>query len=84
MGLVKVMMCVCVWESLFIFQVMLQYNVPDFKNHQEFLTLFAKKRGFLQKGGIPNSDQAAEVFLCDWTGYEIFLCITVLIINLKK
>ncbi|XP_072569009.1 guanine nucleotide-binding protein-like 3 [Paramormyrops kingsleyae] len=52
-------------------QVMLQYNVPDFKNHQEFLTLFAKKRGFLQKGGIPNSEQAAEVFLCDWTGAKL-------------
>uniref|UniRef100_A0A8C9SL62 Guanine nucleotide-binding protein-like 3 n=1 Tax=Scleropages formosus TaxID=113540 RepID=A0A8C9SL62_SCLFO len=49
-------------------QVMLQYNVPAFKNSLEFLTLLAKKRSLLQKGGVPNTRQAAEIFLCDWTG----------------
>ncbi|XP_068576063.1 guanine nucleotide-binding protein-like 3 isoform X2 [Cebidichthys violaceus] len=49
-------------------QIMLQYNVPDFRNSLEFLTLFAKKRGYLQKGGVPNTEQAATAFLADWTG----------------
>uniref|UniRef100_A0A3B5MXF8 Guanine nucleotide-binding protein-like 3 n=1 Tax=Xiphophorus couchianus TaxID=32473 RepID=A0A3B5MXF8_9TELE len=48
-------------------QVMLQYTVPDFRNSLEFLTLLAKKRGFLQKGGVPNTVQAANTFLTDWT-----------------
>ncbi|KAJ4926841.1 hypothetical protein JOQ06_014586 [Pogonophryne albipinna] len=49
-------------------QIMLQYNVPDFRNSLEFLTLLAKKRGYLQKGGIPNAEQASTAFLDDWTG----------------
>ncbi len=53
---------------LLSFQIMLQYNVPDFRNSLEFLTLFAKKRGYLQKGGVPNTEQAATTFLADWTG----------------
>lgn len=57
-----VLMCVSV------LQVMLQYNVPDYRNSLEFLTLFAKKRGFLQKGGVANTEQAAMAFLADWTG----------------
>ncbi|KAG7472493.1 hypothetical protein MATL_G00109230 [Megalops atlanticus] len=52
-------------------QIMLQYNVPDFKNSLEFLTLFAKKRGFMQKGGVPNTELAAETFLNDWTGAKL-------------
>ncbi|XP_069566659.1 guanine nucleotide-binding protein-like 3 [Brachyistius frenatus] len=52
-------------------QIMLQYNVPDFRNSLEFLTLFAKKRGFLQKGGVPNTEQAATTFLADWTGPKL-------------
>ncbi|XP_034553811.1 guanine nucleotide-binding protein-like 3 [Notolabrus celidotus] len=49
-------------------QIMLQYNIPDYRNSLEFLTLFAKKRGYLQKGGLPNSEHAATAFLTDWTG----------------
>ncbi|XP_007561345.1 guanine nucleotide-binding protein-like 3 [Poecilia formosa] len=52
-------------------QVMLQYTVPDFRNSLEFLTLLAKKRGFLQKGGVPNTEQAANTFLTDWTGAKL-------------
>ncbi|XP_037535584.1 guanine nucleotide-binding protein-like 3 [Nematolebias whitei] len=52
-------------------QIMLQYNVPDFRNSLEFLTLFAKKRGYLQKGGVPNTEQAAVTFLSDWTGAKL-------------
>nr|XP_020489919.1 guanine nucleotide-binding protein-like 3 isoform X2 [Labrus bergylta] len=52
-------------------QIMLQYNVPDFRNSLEFLTLFAKKRGYLQKGGIPNTEQAATAFLTELTGAKL-------------
>uniref|UniRef100_UPI0037E96065 guanine nucleotide-binding protein-like 3 n=1 Tax=Semicossyphus pulcher TaxID=241346 RepID=UPI0037E96065 len=52
-------------------QIMLQYNVPDFRNSLEFLTMFAKKRGYLQKGGVPNTEQAATAFLADWTGAKL-------------
>ncbi|KAJ8265398.1 hypothetical protein COCON_G00144970 [Conger conger] len=52
-------------------QIMLQYTVPDFRNSLEFLTHLAKKRGFIQKGGIPNTEQAAEVFLSNWTGTKL-------------
>ncbi|KAM9759090.1 guanine nucleotide-binding protein-like 3 isoform 1-T1 [Menidia menidia] len=52
-------------------QIMLQYNVPDFRNSLEFLTLLAKKRGYLQKGALPNTEQAASVFLADWTGAKL-------------
>ncbi|XP_051966931.1 guanine nucleotide-binding protein-like 3 [Xyrauchen texanus] len=48
--------------------IMLQYNVPDYRNSLEFLTTFAKKRGFLQKGGVPNTELAATAFLNEWTG----------------
>lgn len=52
-------------------QVMLQYTVPDYRNPLEFLSLFAKKRGLLQKGGVANTEQAAAVFLADWTGAKL-------------
>lgn len=47
---------------------MLHYNIPKYKNSLDFLTFFAKKRGFLQKGSLPNTEQAATLFLKDWTG----------------
>ncbi|XP_015258932.1 PREDICTED: guanine nucleotide-binding protein-like 3 [Cyprinodon variegatus] len=52
-------------------QIMLQYNIPDFRNSLEFLTLLAKKRGFLQKGSVPDTEQAANTFLTDWTGAKL-------------
>lgn len=52
-------------------QIMLQYTVPDFRNSMEFLSLLAKKRGYLQKGGVPNMEQAATTFLDDWTGAKL-------------
>ncbi|KAM9443567.1 guanine nucleotide-binding protein-like 3 [Clarias gariepinus] len=54
--------------------IMLQYNVPDYRNSLEFLTLFAKRRGLLQKGGLPNMEQAATVFLDEWTGAKLSFC----------
>jgi ribosome biogenesis GTPase A len=50
------------------FQVMLQYNIPDYRNSLEFITLLAKKRGYLMKGGVANMEQSANTFLDDWTG----------------
>ncbi|XP_041081454.1 guanine nucleotide-binding protein-like 3 [Polyodon spathula] len=52
-------------------QVMLQYNVPNYKNSLEFLTLFAMKRGYLKKGGVPDTQKAAETLLNDWTGAKV-------------
>ncbi|KAJ3603303.1 hypothetical protein NHX12_031045 [Muraenolepis orangiensis] len=52
-------------------QVMLQYNVPDFRNSLEFLALFAKKRGYLAKGGVVNMERSATAFLDDWTGAKL-------------
>lgn len=54
---------------------MLHYNVPDYRNSLEFLTFFAQKRGLLQKGALPNTEQAATVFLNDWTGWVGYLFI---------
>lgn len=57
--------------SICSLQIMLQYNVPDYRNSMEFFTCLAKKRGYLQKGAQPNTEQAAVSFLSDWTGYVI-------------
>lgn len=51
--------------------IMLQYNVPDYRNSLEFLTTFAMKRGLLQKGGIADTELAATTFLNDWTGAKL-------------
>ncbi|KAF4093607.1 hypothetical protein AMELA_G00004050 [Ameiurus melas] len=51
--------------------IMLHYNVPDYRNSLEFLNFFAQKRGLLQKGALPNTEQAATVFLNDWTGAKL-------------
>ena len=55
-------------QVVFHSQITLQYNIPNFRNSLEFLTLLAKKRGYMQKGGVPSTEQAAIVFLGDWTG----------------
>ncbi|XP_073208532.1 guanine nucleotide-binding protein-like 3 isoform X2 [Lepidochelys kempii] len=52
-------------------QMMLYYNIPDFRNSVEFLTLLAQKRGMLKKGGIPDTESAAKLLLYDWTGAKI-------------
>nr|XP_014354509.1 PREDICTED: guanine nucleotide-binding protein-like 3 isoform X2 [Latimeria chalumnae] len=52
-------------------KIMLQYNIPDFKNPLEFLTLLAQKRGMLKKGGVPDMEKAARMLLYDWTGAKI-------------
>ncbi|XP_007432444.1 guanine nucleotide-binding protein-like 3 [Python bivittatus] len=52
-------------------QVMLHYNIPDYRNSLEFLTLLARKRGMLKKGGLPDTEGAAKLLLCDWTGARV-------------
>lgn len=68
-----------------LFQIMLQYNVPNYRNSLEFLTTLAKKRGFLQKGGIPNTELAATTFLNDWTGlvwvYSLYIILKSLFLS---
>ncbi|NXY20475.1 GNL3 protein, partial [Atrichornis clamosus] len=52
-------------------QVMMHYNIPDFRDPEEFLSLLAQKRGMLKKGGVPDIENIAKVVLCDWTGGRI-------------
>lgn len=47
---------------------MLQYNIPDYRSPLEFFTLLAKKRGYLQKGGVPDAASAASAFLDEVNG----------------
>ncbi|NXE22901.1 GNL3 protein, partial [Ardeotis kori] len=52
-------------------QVMMHYNIPDFRNTEEFLTLLAQRRGMLKKGGVPDIENVSKLLLCDWTGAKI-------------
>ncbi|XP_077582913.1 guanine nucleotide-binding protein-like 3 [Stigmatopora nigra] len=49
-------------------QVILQYNVANYRNALEFLTMLAKRHNLLIKGGGLDTMQAASMFLDDWTG----------------
>ncbi|CAF96878.1 unnamed protein product [Tetraodon nigroviridis] len=42
-------------------QVMEHYKVPDFHTALEFLSLLARRQGKLRKGGLPDTDKAAQV-----------------------
>jgi len=42
------------------------YRIADFATQQEFLGQIARKKGFLQLGGVPNFDQAARSVLRDF------------------
>ncbi len=46
---------------------MLQYNLSDFQDVNEFLSKIALKMGSLKKGGIPDINKAAQRVLTDWT-----------------
>uniref|UniRef100_A0A8C5LD12 Guanine nucleotide-binding protein-like 3 n=1 Tax=Jaculus jaculus TaxID=51337 RepID=A0A8C5LD12_JACJA len=52
-------------------QVVLKYNVPEYKNSLEFFTKFAQRRGLQQKGGSPNVEAAAKVLWSEWTGASL-------------
>ena len=50
----------------FLFQMMIHYNLPNYADVHEFLSLLAKRFGRLKKGGLPDSDKAAKSVLQDW------------------
>ncbi|XP_064605181.1 guanine nucleotide-binding protein-like 3-like protein isoform X2 [Liolophura sinensis] len=52
-------------------QMMLHYNLADYKDVNEFLSLLATRLGKLKKGGLPDVDKAARVVLQDWTNGKI-------------
>lgn len=46
--------------------MMLHYNLPDYKDAAEFLTLLAQRMGKLKKGGVPDISRAGRTMLQDW------------------
>lgn len=52
-------------------QMMLHYNLTDFKDPTEFLQLLAVRMGKLKKGGIPDVGKAARILLQDWNSGKI-------------
>lgn len=42
------------------------YRIADYNTQSEFLAQIARKKGFLQSGGVPNFDQAARSVLRDF------------------
>lgn len=46
---------------------MLQYNISDFEDANEFMSQMAVKMGSLKKGGVPDIHKAAQRVLSDWT-----------------
>ncbi|GES96429.1 guanine nucleotide-binding protein-like 3 homolog [Rhizophagus clarus] len=52
-------------------QLMTKYNVPRFRDVNEFLLHLANKKGKLKHGGIPDIDSAAKIVLQDWNSGKI-------------
>ncbi|XP_046358130.2 guanine nucleotide-binding protein-like 3 homolog [Haliotis rufescens] len=52
-------------------QLMLHYNLPDYNGASEFLSLLARRRGKLKKGGVPDVEKAARSVIQDWTTGKI-------------
>ncbi|CAB4384524.1 unnamed protein product [Rhizophagus irregularis] len=52
-------------------QLMIRYNVPMFRDVNEFLLHLARQRGKLKHGGIPDIDSAAKIVLQDWNSGKI-------------
>lgn len=50
---------------------MLQYNLSDFQDVNEFLAKLSLKMGSLKKGGIPDIHKAAHRVLLDWTNGKL-------------
>jgi len=50
---------------------MLQYNLSDFEDVNDFLLQMAVKMGTLKKGGVPDIDKAAQRVLSDWTNGKL-------------
>ena len=51
--------------------MMLQYNLSDFQDVNEFLSKLALKMGSLKKGGIPDIHKSAQRVLSDWTNGKL-------------
>ena len=51
--------------------MMLQYNLSDFQDVNEFLSKLSLKMGNLKKGGVPDIHKAAQRVLSDWTHGKI-------------
>uniref|UniRef100_A0A914XAX7 Guanine nucleotide-binding protein-like 3 homolog n=1 Tax=Plectus sambesii TaxID=2011161 RepID=A0A914XAX7_9BILA len=51
--------------------LMLQYNIGEFNDCQEFLALVARKLGRLRKGARPDLNAAAKQVLNDWNGGKL-------------
>lgn len=46
--------------------MLLQYNLNDFQDVNDFLSKLAMKMGCLRKGGVSDTHQAAQRILSDW------------------
>ncbi|CAF2723590.1 unnamed protein product [Rotaria sp. Silwood2] len=51
--------------------MLLQYNLSDFQDANEFLSKMAVKMGSLRKGGLPDIHKAAQRILSDWTNGKL-------------
>ncbi|XP_030828233.1 guanine nucleotide-binding protein-like NSN1 isoform X1 [Strongylocentrotus purpuratus] len=56
----------CTKQSL-----MLHYNIPNFSNVDDFLSLLARRYGKLKKGGLVDVEGAAKIILQDWNTGKI-------------
>ncbi|CAF1024329.1 unnamed protein product [Rotaria sordida] len=52
-------------------QMILQYNLSDFQDANDFLSKMAMKMGSLKKGGVPDIHKAAQRVLSDWTNGKL-------------
>ncbi len=51
--------------------MILQYNISDFEDVNDFLSKMAVKLGCLRKGGLPDTHKAAQRVLSDWTNGKL-------------
>jgi nuclear GTP-binding protein len=51
--------------------MIIQYNLSDFQDVNDFLSKMAMKMGCLKKGGVADIHQAAQRVLSDWTNGKL-------------
>jgi nuclear GTP-binding protein len=51
--------------------MILQYNLSDFQDVNDFLSKMAMKMGCLKKGGVADINKAAQRVLSDWTNGKL-------------
>lgn len=64
--------------KVLLFQLMMYYKLPDFKNIDDFLAHLSRRMGKLRKGGIPDKEVAARKVLHDWNWYVLLSNIVVI------